>query len=171
MADDEIVTIVDENNSVVDTTTRQHMRSRRLIHRATYVFVFNSAGLLYLQKRTSSKDMYPGYFDAAAGGVVLAGESYVISAEREAGEELGIYETLLDHRFDFFYEDSLNRVWGAVFSCRYDGKFVHQPEEVESGFFVSVEEVLAQRYQPITPDTLEALRLLVTKDSLIGKSS
>ena len=171
MADDEIVAIVDENNTVIDATTRKQMRDLGLIHRATYVFVFNPAGLLYLQKRTRSKDMYPGYFDAAAGGVVLDGESYALSAEREAGEELGIYDTLLEHRFDFFYEDSLNRIWGSVFTCQYDGRFVHQPEEVESGFFVSVKEVLAVRYKPVTPDTFEALRQLVAKDPLIGQSS
>ena len=171
MADDEIVAVVDENNTVIDATTRKQMRDLGLIHRATYVFVFNTAGLLYLQKRTLSKDMYPGYFDAAAGGVVLVGESYAASAEREAGEELGIYDTLLEHRFEFFYEDSLNRIWGSVFTCRYDGRFVHQLEEVDSGFFVSVKEVLAARYKPVSPDTLKALRKLVAKDPFIGQSS
>ncbi len=170
MGDDEIVAIVDENNTVVDTTTRKRMRSLRLIHRATYVYVFNTPGLLYLQKRTRTKDMYPGYFDAAAGGVVLAGESYEVSAEREAGEELGIYATALERRFDFYYEDTLNRIWGSVFTCRYDGKFVHQPEEVESGFFVPVEEVLSESYKPVTPDTLEALRQLVASDPVIARS-
>ena len=85
------------------------------------------------------------------------------SAEREAGEELGIYNTELKQRFEFYYEDPSNRIWGAVFTCRYDGEFIHQPEEVESGFFVSVDDVLAQIHQPVTPDTMEALRQLLSK--------
>ena len=48
-----------------------------LPHRSTYVLVFNSQGDLYVQKRTLTKDVFPGYFDVAAGGVVLAGETYV----------------------------------------------------------------------------------------------
>ena len=170
MADDEIVEIVDRHNSVIDATTRRRMRELGLIHRATYVYVFNRAGLLYLQKRTPIKDMYPGYYDAAAGGVVLSGESYEVSAERETGEELGIYDTELTHRFEFFYEDSCNRVWGSVFTCQYDGEFVHQPEEVEGGFFVPVEDVLNGKHQPVTPDTLEALRQLIAGDPFTPRS-
>ena len=168
MADDEIVAIVDENNTVIDATTRRRMRELRLIHRATYVYVFNSSGALYVQKRTASKDMYPSYYDAAAGGVVLSQESYQVSAEREAGEELGIYATELRHRFDFFYEDRSNRIWGAVFTCQYDGEIVHQPEEVESGLFVPVDDVFAGKYQPLTPDTMHALGLLIASDPLIA---
>ena len=101
--------------------------------------------------------MYPSYFDAAAGGVVLANEGYQLSAEREAAEELGIRNIPLTRCFDFYYEDADNRAWGCVFTCRYDGEFVLQAEEVESGRFVSVDEVLSGRISPITPDTLEAL--------------
>ena len=164
MADDEIVAIVDEHNNIVDETPRHRMRHLRLIHRATYIFVFNAEGLVYLQKRTTSKDMYPGFYDAAAGGVVLSGESYEESALREVAEELGVTNTALHACFDFYYEDTDNRVWGSVFTCQYDGKFVHQPEEVDSGLFVSVHDLLIGKYYPVTPDTLEALRRLVAHD-------
>ena len=83
---DEIVTIVDENNRPVGTAPRRRMRAERLIHRATYILVFDPRGRLLIQKRTPDKDIYPGYFDAAAGGVVLAGETYEESAAREAKE-------------------------------------------------------------------------------------
>lgn len=169
MADEEIVAIVDEHNNQIGSTTRRCMRKLGLIHRATYVFVFNRAGLVYLQKRTSIKDMYPGYYDAAAGGVVLDGESYEESAQREAAEELGIVNTPLTPCFDFYYEDTDNRVWGSVFTCQYDGKFSHQPEEVESGFFVSVHDILNGKYHAVTPDTLEALRQLVPRDAPVSR--
>ena len=51
MADDEIVAIVDENNRVIGSSTRREMRCKRLIHRATYIFVFNGRGELFVQKR------------------------------------------------------------------------------------------------------------------------
>jgi len=155
---DEIVAIVDDRNHVVGSCTRREMRARRLPHRATYVLVFNPDGELFLQKRTATKDVYPGAYDAAAGGVVLAGESYDASAARELEEELGIAGASLRTHFDFYHEDGGNRVWGRVYSCRWAGPVQLQPEEVETGAFLPVAEVLAlARNQPFTPDGLAVL--------------
>ena len=161
MADDEIVVLVNERNDVIGAAPRLEMRTRRLIHRATYIFVFNSGGALFVQKRTSTKDMYPGYYDLAAGGVVQAGETYEESAQREAQEELGIVDTPLSRRFDFYYEDELNRIWGRTFACRYDGQFVLQAEEVASGEFRSTAEIRTANLTPVTPDTVHAFELLM----------
>ena len=99
---EEIVTIVDDRNNVVGAEPRWRMRSYGLPHRATYILVFNSAGELFVQKRADSKDIYPGHYDVAAGGVVMAGESYESAAMRELEEELGIRDTPLEQQFDFF---------------------------------------------------------------------
>jgi 8-oxo-dGTP pyrophosphatase MutT (NUDIX family) len=156
---DELVTIVDEQNNEIGAVIRREMRAGRLLHRATYVLVFNSQGELYVQKRTSSKDVFPGYYDVAAGGVVLAEEGYEEGAERELEEELGIRGTPLTPLFDFYYEDDHIRLWGRAFSCKYDGELVLQEEEIESGEFMQVEEVfrLAES-EPFTPDCLYVLR-------------
>jgi len=154
---DEIVTIVDERNQPVGTASRRRVRAERLIHRATYILVFDSRGRLFIQKRTPDKDIYPGYYDAAAGGVVRAGESYEESAAREAEEELGIRNTPLTDHFDFYFEDEGDRVWGRVFSCVHDEPFALQEEEIESGEFMDLDEVLKGKVKPLTPDTLLAL--------------
>jgi 8-oxo-dGTP pyrophosphatase MutT (NUDIX family) len=156
---DELVTIVDQENNEVGAVHRWEMRASKLPHRATYILVFNSEGELYVQKRTQTKDVFPGYYDVAAGGVVLAGESYEQGAVRELEEELGIGDALLTELFDFYYEDEHIRLWGRAFSCVYDGKMVLQEEEVESGEFMKVDEVfqLAET-EPFTPDCLRVLR-------------
>jgi len=140
---DEIVLIVDKDNKVTGSAPRHQMRASGLPHRATYILVFNSLGELFVQKRTMTKDIYPGYYDVAAGGVVLAGERYDESAKRELAEELGIKETDLTSHFTFFYQEDKNRVWGRVYSCIYDGELTLQAEEVESGYFMPPQEVLA----------------------------
>jgi isopentenyldiphosphate isomerase len=156
---DELVTIVDERNKVVGAVPRQEMRAGRLLHRATYVLVFNSRGELYLQKRTASKDIFPSCYDVAAGGVVLSGESYEDGAVRELEEELGIKGVPLTRLFDFSYQDKDVRVWGAAYSCVYDGEVVLQEEEIESGAFLPVEEVFRRaESEPFTPDGLYVLR-------------
>jgi 8-oxo-dGTP pyrophosphatase MutT (NUDIX family) len=158
-AADEIVVIVDEHNQVVGAVPRREMRAKRLAHRSTYILVFNPQGGLYVQKRTLTKDVFPGYFDVAAGGVVLAGETYEQGAERELEEEMGIRGVALKRLFDFRFEDEHTRLWGCSFSCVYDGPVVLQEEEVESGDFVPVSDVLRRaETEPFTPDGMYVLR-------------
>ena len=155
---DEIIQIVDENNIEIAAVSRKLMREQNLIHRACYILVFNKDGELYIQRRTRSKDIYPGYWDVAAGGVVLASESYEDSARRELHEELGICDNNLIFCFDNYYEDGSNRVWGRVFRCTHDGPFILQAEEVEYGMFVPVQTALGMsREETFTPDGLEIL--------------
>jgi isopentenyldiphosphate isomerase len=158
-AEDELVTVVDERNKVVAAVPRREMRAGKLAHRASYILVFNSRGALYVQKRTQSKDVFPGYYDVAAGGVILAGESYEEGAVRELEEELGIRGVPLTRLFDFSYKDEAVKVWGAAFSCVYEGEVVLQQEEVESGAFLAVEEVFRlAATERFTPDGLYVLR-------------
>jgi 8-oxo-dGTP pyrophosphatase MutT (NUDIX family) len=156
---DEIVVIVDRDNNIVGAVPRREMRAKRLAHRSTYVLVFNSRGDLYVQKRTLTKDVFPGYYDIAAGGVVLAGETYEQGAERELEEEMGIRGVPLNRLFVFYFENEHTRLWGSAFSCVYDGMVVLQEEEVESGAFGSVGDILRRaETQPFTPDGMYVLR-------------
>jgi 8-oxo-dGTP pyrophosphatase MutT (NUDIX family) len=155
---EEIVAIVDAHNNVVGAAPRHEMRTKRLSHRSTYILVFNSPGKLYVQKRTLTKDVFPGFYDVAAGGVVLAGETYEQGAERELEEEMGIRGVPLARLFDFYFEDEHTSVWGCAFSCVYDGEVILQEEEVESGAFVPVSDILHRaETEPFTPDGLYVL--------------
>jgi isopentenyldiphosphate isomerase len=158
-AADELVTIVDKENNEIGVVPRKEMRSGRLRHRATYILVFNARGELLVQKRTQTKDVFPGYYEVAAGGVVLAGENYEEGAVRELEEELGIRERPLTMLFDFYYEDEQIRLWGRAFSCEYSGELVFQEEEVESGEFMRVDEVFRlATTKKFTPDCLYVLQ-------------
>ncbi len=161
---EEMVAIVDARNRVVGAAPRRQMRDQRLPHRATYILVFNSRGELYVQKRTMTKDVYPGYYDPAAGGVVLAGEIYEAGARRELEEELGIRGVPLDEQFDLDFEDGRSRIFGRVFSCHYDGEVVLQKEEVESVRMMTVAQVLQEaEREKFAPDSLEAVRRYAAK--------
>ena len=157
---DEIVQIVDPENRPVGAVPRRRMRAETLPHRATYIFVMDADGRILVQERTRTKDLFPGYYDLAAGGVVAAGESYEECAVREAEEELGIRDTPIVPRFDFYYGDDRTRCFGRVFTCRHDGPFVLQAEEVASVQFRSPEEIARGELAPVTPDSLLAFRRL-----------
>lgn len=161
---EEIIQIVDKDNLEIAAVARGLMREQRLIHRASYILVFNGDGELFVQKRTMSKDIYPGYWDVAAGGVVLAGESYEESASRELGEELGVKGVKLQFLLDQYYEDEDNRVWGRIFTCTHDGPFRLQPEEVEYGRFMSPQIALDySEIEPFTPDGIILLKKLLSQ--------
>jgi 8-oxo-dGTP pyrophosphatase MutT (NUDIX family) len=164
MPNEERVAVVDPSNRFACAAPRWRMRRDNLIHRACYILVFNSRGDLFVHQRTDIKDVYPGFHDLAAGGVVLAGESYDAAAQRELAEELGITDRPLTALFDFFREDAHCRVWGRVYRCVYDGPMRLQPEEIVSGRFMAPDAV--ERDLPlerITPDSLEAFRIYLER--------
>ena len=158
---DELVEIVDRENNSLGAVTRAIMRQQNLIHRASYILVFNRQGELFIQKRTMTKDIYPGYWDMAAGGVVLAGESYMDSALRELQEELGVTGVRLRHLFDQYFEDDHNRVWGRIYTCASEGPFTLQMEEVAYGRFIALADIHAlHQVELVTPDGMALLHRL-----------
>jgi 8-oxo-dGTP pyrophosphatase MutT (NUDIX family) len=158
-ASEELVLIVDEEYRPAGSAPRREMRRRRLIHRAAYVLVFNSRAELFVQRRTKTKDVYPGFYDVAAGGVVLAGETYDACAARELEEELGIRGAPLAPLFELFYEDEVNRIWGSAYACTWDGAVILQTEEVDWGAFLPLPDVLGlMEREAFTPDGIEVLR-------------
>ena len=155
---DEIIQIVDRNNLELKVVPRRIMREQGLIHRASYILVFNEKQELFLQKRTATKDLYPSSWDVAAGGVVLAGESYEKSAERELAEELGVSGVSFTPLFDQYFEEENNRVWGRIFSCVHNGPFQLQKEEVAYGHFMKVSDIFElSEKEKFTPDGIDIL--------------
>ena len=158
MAASEIVDVVDADDRVIGRATRAEVRAQRLRHRATYILVFNARGQLFVHQRTSTKDVYPSYYDVAVGGVVGAGEGYDAGAQRELAEELGITGVRPRPILRFQYEDGDNRVNGRVYSCSYDGPLTLQQEEIASGEWLDLDVVLERvRQLPFCPDGVEAL--------------
>ncbi len=88
--DNEILEIVDYDDHVVGTATRREIHERGFFHRAVHIFVFNTHGEIFIQRRSAAKDRHPMKLDSSAAGHVDPGESYETTARRELEEELGI---------------------------------------------------------------------------------
>ncbi len=86
----ELVDVVDDDDRVTATVTRAQMRAENLQHRSVGIAVLGTDGRLLVHRRADDKDVWPGRWDLAAGGVVAAGEEYAAAAVRELREEVGI---------------------------------------------------------------------------------
>lgn len=153
---DEQVALVDERGRVIGSTSRREMRRRNLRHLATGVIVRNSFGLVYVHRRTLDKDVYPGMHDCCAGGVVAAGESPEEAARRELAEELDVSDVPLQRVLEGSYADEVTRYHANVYEAVWDGPVRHQPEEVDWGGWMTLDELaehLADPAWPFVPDT------------------
>jgi isopentenyldiphosphate isomerase len=165
-SDAEQIAWVDEHDQQLGSIERAQLRERGLIGRGTYILLFNSAGELCVHRRTLSKAIYPGYWDVAAGGMVLADETYAESAARELEEELGVSGVTLSAHEHFFFDQPGNRLWCAVFSAVWDGPLILQPEEVLQARFIPVAEVMQEtEHKPYCPDSLAALKRYLGKSA------
>jgi isopentenyl-diphosphate delta-isomerase len=131
---EEIFDIVNERDEVVGQNTRREVHARGLRHRAVHVLVFGSDGRIFLQKRSMTKDTFPGAWDSSASGHLDTGEDYDACAVRELGEELGLKIAAPPRRLFKIAacaETGQEFVW--VYQLASDGPFVLHPEEIECG--------------------------------------
>jgi isopentenyldiphosphate isomerase len=159
---EELVALYDRSDPggrVIGSAPRSVMRAGNLPHAATSVAVRDEQGRIYLHRRTDTKDVFPGYHDIWAGGVVAAGEDPLTAAHRELAEELGLTRARLRPLFVAWYADDdttyLAHVYDTVYDEEVNGPIRHQPEEVADGWWVTLAELrerLADPDWPFVPD-------------------
>lgn len=156
----ELVDIVDEHDVVVAVVERRRMRAERLRHRAVFIMVTTSDGRLLVHRRSEAKDLWPGWWDAAVGGVVAAGESYDDAARRELAEEVGIEDPSVPVRplDSGSYEDDDVALIGYCYVVTWDGPLRFADGEVAEARFVDRTDFeLLRRRHPFLPDSLALL--------------
>ncbi|MBB3185575.1 8-oxo-dGTP pyrophosphatase MutT (NUDIX family) [Halomonas fontilapidosi] len=161
---DEQIQLVDARNRPCGSARRAAMRRFRFWHRATYVVVRNRRDEICVQRRTLTKEVFPGGLDLAAGGVVGAGEAVHVAARRELAEELGIRGVPLRQVGEFVHDAGGNHIFGSLFLVDHDGPLTLQAEEVAEAFWLPPAEALA--LDGVTPDTRQALQVLLAGGAL-----
>lgn len=158
---DDIFDIVDSSDTVVGSAPRSIVHRERLMHRAAHILIFciGSGGKkILLQKRSMSKDLYPGRYTTSCSGHVDSGETYDEAAVRELREETGVVASASDmfkvgkikacaqtgNEFTFVYEMEIPESTAFKFS----------PDEVESLEWADIadfESELSQNPEKFTP--------------------
>lgn len=173
---DELFDLVNLDDIVIGTVRRgEAHRNPALIHRSVQIIVFSGDGRVLLQRRSSAKDLYPGYYCASASGHVASGEDYAATAERELAEELGV-SAPLTYLGKAIVQSEPETEITALYATRSDGPYHFHPTETDGGVLVTWDEArrgLATGALPMTPALRIALdqvaeQLPSGQDSLPG---
>lgn len=141
---DEILPIVDAGGRLIGQASRARLHSSPgLLHPVVHLHVVNRTGQIFLQRRSLTKDSFPGYWDTAVGGHLALHESVLAGLRREADEELGLTDfeplSLGQRRIDTAFESEL--IYSFVTTS--SGPFRLDPLELADGRFWRRDEIEA----------------------------
>lgn len=137
----ELFDVVNERNEVTGQLTRGEVHARGLPHRAVHVFVINSRGEVFLQKRSHLKDVSPLKWDSSAAGHLDAGESYADCAIREVREENGIEITETELAALLSAGEHTDHEFVELRLARHNGPMRCPPEEIACGEWFTPEMI------------------------------
>lgn len=137
-------------------------RERTLVHRygdphaTSHVWVARKNQMknweLLLQKRSASKDSFPGCYDISSAGHVPAGSDYLATAIRELSEELGICASPDELRFVGKHRRQRKEHFdGRIFrDCELSNVYIYDKEVDITALSLQREEVESVRWMEIT---------------------
>lgn len=152
---DELVEEVDADGTVLGVVTRAEVRARRVRHRTVFVAVLDGAGeRIVVHRRADWKDVWPGRWDIAFGGICDVGEGWAEAAQRELAEEAGLTAALMWVGEGRYEDDAVAEV-AHVFTARSHAEPTCPDGEVAEVAWVPLADLsrwLAER--DVVPDSL-----------------
>ncbi|MGB7838279.1 MAG: 16S rRNA (adenine(1518)-N(6)/adenine(1519)-N(6))-dimethyltransferase RsmA [Terrimicrobiaceae bacterium] len=163
---EELFCVVDAQDRVIGSESRDQVHVNNLRHRAIHVLIFNRLGEVFLQKRSIWKDTNPGKWDSSAAGHVDAGESYEEAARRELREEIGI-DCPIERIAKLPCSGATGWEFIEVFRGAHEGPFEPAPLELETGAFFPLDQIrnwVERSPEDFSPVFAMCLHLLPKKD-------
>ncbi|MCB9058166.1 MAG: NUDIX domain-containing protein [Calditrichae bacterium] len=166
--DEEWFDLVDEQGRVIGKAPRSKVHGDpSLLHPTIHIHIFNKQGRLFLQKRSSAKDLFPGRWDTAVGGHVSSGENIRSAMIREAKEELGVDAAKAEPLFRYVMRNKYESELVNTFRLVSNGPFKINKEEIDQGRFWTVFEIRKSLGQNIFTPNFEQEFALLQKSGLI----
>lgn len=132
---------VDRAGNVIRVISRRDMRANIARHRAVFIVVLSRRNELLVHRRALTKDIWPGWWDIAVGGVMAPGESAETAAVRELHEEIGLSGVPLQLLGTGGYEDRDVRLLSTSYVCHHDGPFSFSDGEVIESAWVPLPQI------------------------------
>lgn len=152
---------LDDDGRPAGLVPRPEVHEKGLWHRSVNVFLFHPDGRLYLQKRSTGKDVWPGAWDLSVGEHLKPGETPEEAAHRGLAEELSIHGIDLEPwgpeiRFKTVDEEKGIHDYEVqqCFRGVYDGELRPDPDEVSEVRLMQIAKLkdsIAADSQQFTP--------------------
>ncbi|MEJ2582610.1 MAG: isopentenyl-diphosphate Delta-isomerase [Acidobacteriota bacterium] len=127
-SEDEELILVDESDRVIGHLPKGACHDGvGVLHRAFSIFIFNLAGELLLQRRSSEKRLWPLFWSNSCCSHPRFGETMDVAVERRLQQELGI-KSEPEYLYTFEYQASYEDLGSEHEMCRvYAGLSDEQP--------------------------------------------
>lgn len=139
---EETFPLVDDYGNIIGQAARSRCHDgSKLLHPVIHIHVFNPEGQLYLQKRSSMKEIFPNLWDSSVGGHIGLNEIPKDAALREAFEEIGLKDIELHFINKHIIETSIERELTYCFFSVTDQVPKPDMDEVSDGRFWNIKEI------------------------------
>jgi isopentenyl-diphosphate delta-isomerase len=161
---DEIILVDDRDNDIGSEEKELCHRLPVKLHRAFSIFIFNGERQMIIQKRSTAKKTWPGFWSNACCSHPRKGEDLSEATLRRLQEELG-FTCPLQHIFTFRYNADYSTEFGEseidhVFIGQFDGEVKPNGDEIDDWQFISFDVLsrdVAGNPEKYTPWFKEAL--------------
>ena len=136
----EIFDIVNDNDEIVGSASRNEVHRMGLKHRSVHLLIFNKQGSVLLQKRSMKKDTFPETWDSSVSGHVDSGETYDEALIRESWEELGVkFEGVPEKMFKVDACKETDNEFSWIYRYFSEGPFSPNVDEISEIKWFSIE--------------------------------
>ena len=140
---EEMLDVYDKMGNYVGVKPKSfcHGENPGVYYKPVWIWIINSKGEILLQKRSSTKKIFPNRWDHAVCGHVKSGESAIDACVREVNEELGLK---FDKKQFVFIGEFLEQIYwhiGQIYFLKADidiSKLKLQKEEVDQVKWVDI---------------------------------
>ena len=161
---EEFLVKVNSKDKIIGKVSRKIAhQNNKIIHKAVGLVVFDKKGRMLMQKRSKTKDLYPGIWTVSVSGHVGVGEKEEKAILREAKEEIGLQLNQKDIKF--LSKDLIKSVKETElmvhFYVIYEGPFKFNKQEIEKLAWFSSKEILEKMKDKrieLTPFTQELFK-------------
>jgi isopentenyldiphosphate isomerase len=165
---EEILPVVNKQGEQISRASRKECHADPcLLHPVVHLHLIHPDGKLFVQQRSLSKDLYPGYWDTAVGGHISDGETVNKALAREGKEELGIDTTGAVFLFHYIWNNVNESEYVYAYRLVYSGPIILNQDEIMDGKFFSPGEIRELiRTQRTTRNFAHEFRLLEEKGQI-----